>query len=122
MGISAFKQREKLLHEELTRIVKILVEKYMPEKIILFGSLVGGHVHEWSDIDLLIVKETSQRPIDRVLEVARLVRPKVGVDFFVYTPSEVDLCLKEEVSFLRNVLKQGKILYEKGNTGMGENC
>lgn len=122
MFIATCRRREKLLNEELSRIVQILIEKYRPERIILFGSLAQGHVHEWSDIDLFIIKETTQRPLDRVLEVARLVHPKVGVDFFVYTPSEVDMCLREGISFVCDILNQGKVLYEKGNPGMDAHC
>ncbi|MDI3531232.1 MAG: uncharacterized protein PWP60_1081, partial [Candidatus Atribacteria bacterium] len=58
METYASREREKLLHEELSRIVKLLIEKYQPEKIILFGSLAEGRIHEWSDIDLLIIKDT----------------------------------------------------------------
>lgn len=122
MKVSASRKREKLLREELSRIVRILVEKYRPEKIILFGSLAEGRIHEWSDIDLLIVKDTPERPIERILEVSRLVCPRVGVDFFVYTPSEIDLCLKEGVSFFQDILNQGRVLYEKRNPGVDENC
>jgi predicted nucleotidyltransferase len=35
--------REKILQEELERIVKILTQKYWAQKIILFGSLAEGH-------------------------------------------------------------------------------
>ncbi|MCX7668267.1 MAG: nucleotidyltransferase domain-containing protein, partial [Atribacterota bacterium] len=79
-----------------------------------------GVVHEWSDIDLFIVKDTPKRPIDRILEVTQLVRPRVGIDFFVYTPAEVSMCLTEGISFIQNILNQGKVLYEKGNPGMGK--
>jgi len=115
-------ERRVLLEEELSRIVAILIEKYQPEKIILFGSLAEGCIHEWSDIDLFIVKETDKRPIERVLEVARIVQPRAGIDLFVYTPSEVKTLLEENVSFVRDIVQTGKVLYEKGNPGMAEHC
>ncbi|MBC7218327.1 MAG: nucleotidyltransferase domain-containing protein [Candidatus Caldatribacterium sp.] len=113
-------ERRTLLEEELSRIVTLLIEKYQPEKIVLFGSLARGHVHEWSDIDLLIIKETEKRPIERILEVVRLVRPRVGIDLFVYSPSEIETMLEEKISFVHDIMKTGKILYEKGNPGMVE--
>lgn len=42
---------------------------YEPEKIILFGSLARGDTHEWSDIDLLIVKDTDASYGERVKEL-----------------------------------------------------
>lgn len=107
------KKKEKLLKGELKRMVNIIIRKYFPEKIILFGSLVKGRVNEGSDIDLLIIKNTPRRAIERSIELARLTRPKVGIDFFVYTPSELNYFIKEKYSFILEVLEEGKILYEK---------
>ncbi len=105
------KEREELLKRELNRIVETLKEDYQPEEIILFGSLATGKIHEWSDLDLIIVKETEKRPVDRCLEVYRIVRPAVGIDVFVYTPSEYRRMLSENVSFLRNAIRDGTRLY-----------
>jgi len=113
MLLATKEKREKLLKEELTRIVKVLKDKYFTEKIILFGSLAKGEVHEWSDIDLIIIKETDKRPIERCLEVARLIKPKLGIDLFVYTPEEYNTILKEGFSFLQDIEKHGRVLYEK---------
>lgn len=108
-------ERKKILKDELRRIVDVIKEEYRPDRIILFGSLVKGRVHEWSDIDLLIVKDTKQRPVDRCTRVVSLVHPKVGIDLFVYTPREYKFLLKEKFSLLMGILKEGKILYEKRN-------
>ncbi len=113
MKIFTVEQRKELLEDELNRTVEILKRDYEPEKVILFGSMVEGEIHEWSDIDLLIVKKTTKRPLDRILEVARLVKPVAGLDLFVYTPEEFEILLKEKFSFLTEILKKGKVLYEK---------
>jgi predicted nucleotidyltransferase len=107
----AVKEREELLKRELDRIVDTLKREYQPQEIILFGSVANGEIHAWSDIDLLIVKETEKRPIDRCLEVYRIVKPLVGIDVFVYTRSEFQTLLSENVSFIRNVIKGGTSLY-----------
>lgn len=60
-------------------------EKSSP-KIILFGSLANRKLKDWSDLDLLIIKGTHCRLIDRVEEVIRMCRPKVAADFIIYTP------------------------------------
>jgi len=113
MKSSIIKDREIKLKIELERIVKIIINEYNPEKIVLFGSLVHGKIHEWSDIDLLIIKKTNKRPIERCVEIASLIHPKIGIDIFVYTPDEYKLLLKEKYTLLTEILKQGKILYEK---------
>ncbi len=109
-------QRKEALEEELRGIVGILVEKYQPEKIILFGSLASGRIHEWSDIDLLIIKETDKRPLDRATDItAMLDYPRIAMDIFVYTPEEVEYLVREGSQFIAEILEQGKILYEKDN-------
>jgi len=113
MKLFTVEERTKSLQDELVRIIGVMKTEYRPEKIILFGSLAGGEMHEWSDIDLLIVKETTKRPIERNIELFRLIQPKVGIDLFIYTPQEYEYLLKEKVSFLLNILKTGKTVYEK---------
>ena len=108
--------QKKVLEKELQGIVDALVEKYQPEKIILFGSLATGNVHKWSDIDLLILKETEERPLDRATTVMEMLNyPRVGLDVFIYTPGEVEYLLEEGSQFIAEILEQGKILYEKAN-------
>jgi len=109
-------QRKEALEEELRRIIALLVEKYQPEKIVLFGSLATGRINEWSDIDLLIIKETEKRPLDRATDIrAMLNYPRIAMDIFVYTPEEVKYLVGEGSQFIAEILEQGKILYEKDN-------
>jgi len=113
MKLGTIQDRQKSLNEELGRIVTIIQSEYDPEKIVLFGSLVSESVHEWSDIDLLVIKKTDKRPIERIMELTQLIRPRMGIDLFIYTPEEIELLLKERYPFLLNILKTGKTMYEK---------
>lgn len=113
MKLGTVQDREKSLKEELSRIVTVIQNGYDPEKIVLFGSLASEAVHEWSDIDLLIIKKTDKRPIERTMELTQLIHPRVGIDLFIYTPEEIDLLLRERYAFLLNILKTGKTVYEK---------
>src|SRR3989442_15565993 len=81
-------QRGLRLEQELHRMIEILTREYKPEKLILFGSAAQGEIHEWSDLDLVVVKRTDKPLLERIEEVLRLVRPKVGLDVLVYTRSE----------------------------------
>lgn len=60
--------------ERLTReIVEKLKKDYQPQKIILFGSYADGNPREGSDIDLLIIKETSGTFLDRWVRVRQIL-------------------------------------------------
>ncbi len=91
-------------------------EKYKPLKIVLFGSCLQGKVTEDSDIDMLIIKETSGSPGQRWMEVCKIARDfKRHIPFepIVLTPKEVKERLKLGDFFLQEILAEGKILYEK---------
>jgi len=106
--------RKELLQKELKRITRIIIKEYLPDKIILFGSLANGKVHEWSDIDLAIIKETKMRFIKRMQKVGLMTSPKLGVDFIVYTPGEFENMVKDDNYFIKDeILKKGKVLYDK---------
>ncbi len=49
-----------LLNSELNRIVEILKARGV-DKVILFGSLVDGHVGSTSDIDLIVMEKADRR-------------------------------------------------------------
>ncbi len=112
IGFDMIKPRK----EKLAKRIKWLVEDlqvYQPEKIILFGSAVRGDSDEYSDLDVVVIKKTSQRFIKRLVEVAGLLRDQVHpADVFVYTPQEFKRMQEEENSFIEQVLKTGKIIYE----------
>ncbi len=105
--------RQGRLETELARYVRLLREHYAPLRIILFGSLVTGEIGPWSDIDLVIVKETDRRFLDRTRDVLELLRPEVGLDVLVYTPAEFQQ-VTEQRAFVRDeIVGKGKVLYER---------
>lgn len=109
---TAINRRSKELQHELNRIMPILVKKYRPEKVILFGSMGSGCVKEWSDIDLAIIKRTKKALPERWDEIASLVHPQRAMDYIVYTPDEFASLKKKNHYFIREILK-GKVLYER---------
>jgi predicted nucleotidyltransferase len=95
-------------------VLQKIVAGYSPQKVILFGSHAYGQPDENSDIDLLIVKETKKRPIERWIEVKRLVRDRnrtVSISPLVYTPGELEERLAIKDFFIQEVLEKGKVLY-----------
>ena len=107
--------------QAIDRILERIVKEYAPERIVLFGSYAYGEPDEESDVDLLIIKETDQRPIARWVEVKRLLRDRsrtVSISPLVYTPREVEERLALGDPFLREALERGETLYER-SAGIG---
>jgi predicted nucleotidyltransferase len=98
----------------LQAITQRIVERFDPEKVILFGSRAAGTARADSDIDLLVIMDASGSPIQRAVDVKRACRPRfVSMDVLVKTPKEVTTRLRQGSSFLRAVLEQGRVLYER---------
>ena len=57
-------------------VAKQIAEKFQPEKIILFGSYAYGKPRPESDVDLLVVMETSLRERQQRLEISRALSPR----------------------------------------------
>jgi len=116
--MGAFGERH-LAHSEqaqqaIDQIVKHIVEQYHPESIILFGSYAYGEPDAGSDVDLLVVKDTNERPIDRRVAVRRIAQAKRhGVPFspLVITPQELARRLEVGDPFYHEIVDRGKVLY-----------
>lgn len=119
---SAQSKRRTLLETELRRYILLLRNQYQPERVILFGSLAAGEIGEWSDIDLVIVKETEHRFLDRTKEVLQLLQPRVGVDILVYTPREFEQLSRERVFVRSEIQEKGKVLYDHGRWALAGFC
>ena len=98
-----------------------VLQKY-PDKvdvIILFGSTATGEAREESDIDILVVGDvTLEELVDisfsLLLEYRKYISPKdMKKPYF----EELN---KEGYSFIRNVMDEGSVLYERVAEASGE--
>ena len=74
----------------------------------IFGSFACGKEHLWSDIDLIIVKDSNLPFIERPREFFDLLDIGIPVDILVYTPDEFEKIQKEKNGFWQEI--QSKII------------
>ncbi len=93
--------------------VQAIVAACEPQRIVVFGSFARDETHELSDLDLIVVMETSERFVDRI-GLVRDACQNVGVEVqpLVYTPDEIDEMLVTGSSFLETALAEGFVAYE----------
>jgi len=111
----------------LELIRDLVVEKFQPEMIILFGSLT---TREWtwkSDIDLLFVADISERPhleldIKTVISESSTIEKKVSkiISPVVVSPDQLNDKLEVGHYFFDDIVKQGKLLYNTGRFSLAE--
>jgi len=89
-----------------------IAEEFKPERIVLFGSYASGKPTPDSDVDLLIVMPFEGRSVEQSVEMRLKLRPPFPVDLIVRTPETVRQRLEMGDTFMRDILRSGKVLYE----------
>jgi predicted nucleotidyltransferase len=98
--------------KEIQNIAQQIIEKYKPEKIVLFGSAARGKQDLDSDVDLLIIKkETPLYGADRIRELSRIIERSIPLDLLIYRPEEFEKRVQMGDPFLKSILKEGRVLY-----------
>ncbi len=99
---------------EIEGIVKRIAQGYQPLKVILFGSHAWGEPTDDSDIDLLIIKDTSERFIDRWVAIRELIADpgrRIPVQPIVVTTGELNRRVAIGDQFFQRIITHGKVLY-----------
>jgi predicted nucleotidyltransferase len=106
-----------MVNEEIIQgIVSTIVTGLRPRRVILFGSYARGQAGADSDLDLFIELDAPLPLHGRAARVKRLFDPyPCPMDVVVYTPEEVDYWRRAAASLVASVLKEGKVLYERGH-------
>lgn len=104
-----------VVERKLGEITAKIVKEFQPEKVILFGSWAWGQPHEWSDVDLFIVKDSEKKRWQREYELRmKLLGNKFPpLDLLIYTSKEINRRLDINDLFVQDILNQGKVLYAR---------
>ncbi|GIV67215.1 nucleotidyltransferase domain-containing protein [Caldilinea sp.] len=105
------------LQEALQRILTQLRRMPEVERVILFGSYAAGRKDLFTDLDLLVVMESSEDFLTRMARLRRDLNVGVDLDLLVYTPEE--FTQMQDRGFLRQILATGQVLYERERAAGG---
>ena len=97
----------------MDEIVRRIVEVIHPEKVILFGSRARRKARPESDIDLLVIAESTEpryrRSVPLYGALSDILAP---MDILVYSPEEVKEWSEVRQAFVTTAIREGKVLYE----------
>lgn len=96
----------------IKNLCKQIVDRFRPHKVILFGSYAYGVPTPDSDIDLLIVMPFDGRIHEQAVKIRRDLNSTLPIDLLVRTPDQVRERVEMEDFFMREIVEQGKVLYE----------
>jgi predicted nucleotidyltransferase len=106
---------KRVTRKQIDAVVQRIVQEFNPEKVILFGSYAYGKPNADSDVDLLVVMESDERPARRTARVlgAILDVKTFPMDLLVRTPQELEHRLAIGDFFVQEVIGRGKVLYAR---------
>jgi predicted nucleotidyltransferase len=89
-----------------------IASEFHPDKIILFGSHARGDARPDSDVDLMVIINSDEHPSRTAAEITYRVHPRrYPLDLIVRGPQTVRTRLQMNDWFLRDVMREGRILY-----------
>lgn len=103
----------------IRRFARDVAQRFQPEKIILFGSHAYGTPHADSDVDILVILP-ARNELDQAFKIRLAVSAPFSMDLIVRTPANIQRRLKDGDLFHTKITTEGKLLYEKGDSRMGQ--
>jgi len=98
--------------EKIEEFGRRIGREFDAERVILFGSYARGAVTKDSDVDLLIIGPFEGRSVDRSVQIRMKLRPGFPVDLVLRTAEKLRERLAMGDDFIRDILEEGKVLYE----------
>ena len=96
--------------------LKILVEQFHPEQVILFGSYAYGRPDKDSDVDLLIVKTMGKSSVSERRDILKAWRPirwaakSLPFELLVVSPAEHKQRLAKGGGFYTSIIRDGLLV------------
>ena len=102
------------VHEKVNEMVRRIVQRFAPDKIILFGSYASGTAGPDSDVDLLVVMRVGGSKRQQAVELHGLLAGMgVPKDLIVVTPEDCVQYRDISGTVIGSALREGKILYDR---------
>ncbi len=102
-----------ITEKQINLIKKRIIKFIEPQKIILFGSYVNGNPTEDSDLDFLIIKDSTLPSYMQNRRLRKLLSDlRIPVDIIVKTPEEFDTYKNIIGTIIYPANKFGKVIYE----------
>jgi predicted nucleotidyltransferase len=102
----------------IRKYVRQVVEKFHPDKVILFGSHAYGKPDADSDVDLLVIMP-AKNELTMMGRISQAIWPPFAVDVVVRTPENLAKRLAWNDWFLKEVVEKGIVLYDASRKGVG---
>jgi hypothetical protein len=96
--------------------LRVLVEQFHPQRVILFGSYAYGQPDRDSDIDLLIIKDVESSALQEKINIRKAWRkmprrePLLPFDLILVSPQRHQERLARAAGFYDEIVRKGLVL------------
>ena len=121
LEVPPIQKRKRIPMRVIRALVTHIADKFNPEKIILFGSYAYGKPSKWSDVDLLVVMDTSpEGELETALAISNSLPPHwFSIDIVVRSQATIERRIPLGDWFLKEITGRGKVVYERNNRRVG---
>ena len=106
--------KKKRLDRIIDEMVARIVDRFDPERIILFGSAGRGRVGPDSDVDLLVVMPVEGSKREKAVEIGVAVNDiPLPKDIFVTTPEDFERRKDVVGTIERPAGREGRLVYAR---------
>jgi uncharacterized protein len=106
--------KKKSLQSVIDQMVLRIVERFDPERIILFGSAARGEAGPDSDVDLLVVMRVQGSRREKAVQIGVAVNDiPIPKDIFVTTPEDFELRKEIVGTIERPAGLEGRLVYAR---------
>ena len=104
-----------LNRETIQAITELIVERFQPEQVILFGSVARGEEDENSDLDLMVVLRPGVEPPRRGNPIRRAIAERflLPVDLLIRSYETFTTYRPNPNSMLSRMLEDSEVLYDR---------
>jgi len=100
--------------DKIEEMIRRIVAKFDPEKIILFGSHARGEAGPDSDADLLVVMRVAGSRRKKAAEIhLALWGIDLAADILIFTPEQIEKYKDIIGGIIYPALREGKVVYER---------
>jgi uncharacterized protein len=99
--------------DQLRPYLEVIIQRFHPHQIVLFGSYACGHPSPDSDVDLLIVKAIDKSPVLDATSIRRAIRhlrhsvANLPLDIMVRSPEDLRARIDHRADFHEEILSRG---------------
>ncbi len=98
---------------DIQQTARLIVEKFHPDRIILFGSYAYGSPTDDSDVDILVILPVESGTFRKSVEILNKVHPPFAVDLLARDPQDAARRYAQGDPLIGEAMDRGVVLYER---------